>query len=197
MKAMEQAAAKTADKPKQVAVKKEPGLDVKVFGTLGKIGQCPRNVNDVYSLGTTLQHYIESRYLELASLNQWTDKDLCKDLAEKQLEGKRQVDVLRLANLNQLLIYFYDNGGPIIEDPVPEQETRMIMPFFNRIMINFEKHIHAVLMSAIKGKTPSGNLEACVNGVLISTYSAISDLYQDTTMQNAFMELADVTRQFA
>lgn len=189
------AAETTASKPNKVKIKKDTDLDARTFAVLGKIDQCPRNVNQVYSLGITLQEYIEASYLELAGMKQCPEKDLCTSLAEKQVESKQQVDVLRLANFNRLLTYFYDNGGPVIEDPVSDTQARMIMPFFTRIISNFEKHVNSVLLSAIKGKTPAKNLEACVNGILISTYSALSDLYEDKSIQNAFMELVNVTRQ--
>lgn len=168
---------------------------VKAFGTLIKIDQCPRNVNDVYALGVRLHNYIVDRYLELAALDNWTEKALCEDLAGEQLKGRRQIESMANYNLNKLLTYFYNHGGPVIEDPVPESEAQLILPFFTRIMVNFEKHVHALLMSAIKGQTLSSHIEASINGMLISTYSAISDLYQNADMQEAFMELIDVTRQ--
>lgn len=183
-------------RPVRMEIGRSPIPAGKAFGTLMKIDQCPRNINDVYGLGVRLHNYILDRYLELAALDNWSEKSLCENLAGEQLKGRQQIESMAEYNLNRMLTYFYNNGGPVIEDPVSEMEARLILPFFTRIMVNFEKHVHALLMSAIKGQTLTRHIEASINGMLISTYSAISDLYQNADMQDAFMELADVTRQY-
>ncbi len=179
--------------PDKVGTGREPVTNKKAFGTLIKIEQCPRNVSHVYALGVRLQNYIVDRYLELAATQQCMGAS-CEALAGQRLESKKQIESMANHHLNQLLTYFYDNGGPVIEDPVSEQEARLILPFFSRIMTNFEKHLHSILIKAVAQKISSDQLQASINGMLVSTYSAISDLYQNQDMQSAFMDLSELSR---
>ncbi len=82
---------------------------------------CPRYVQEVYSLGASLQYYVGDKYLNLGVLNKGAQKSQYETLALNQLDYKEAIQKLANLYLNEMLVYFYNNGGPVIEAPVSEK----------------------------------------------------------------------------
>ena len=152
---------------------------------------CPCSVDGVYSLGVSLQYYLGAIYLDLAQQNKGLQKNLYKDLALKQFQGKDEIEKLANTNLNQLLGYFYSNGDPLIEDTI-ENTVKEEQPFFNRIVVNFLEKVNLFVKSISKMKILASELEEGINQYCVALYTDLSKLYQAYKMQQAFNMLISI-----
>ena len=153
---------------------------------------CPRNVNDVYSLGVNLQYCIGTRYRELADMTRNENETACIKLAEKQMEIKRRIDKAASHHLNILIQYFYEHGGPVIEDPISEDMVKEINPFYNRLMNNFLESLDEVTEKVRSGEMSIGEMETTVNRELISMFGALGNLFGVNEMRKAFHDLVEI-----
>lgn len=165
----------------------------KAVDELINFGSCPCSVDEVYSLGISLQYYIGDIYLDLEA-TQGPQKFLYKKLALNQLDIKEEIAKLANANLNQLLCYFYNNGGPIIEAPVSEEMAKEIQPFFNRIAVNFMNQLDVIVSMASKGNMDPSELESAINNNIIAMYTTMRKLFQVDEIENAFNELISIRK---
>jgi len=164
---------------------------------LAKSVPCPRRVNDVYSLGANLQYSIRAKYLEIADLDQENTRVTCTKLALKQMEIKKAIEKAGKHQLNLLIQYFYEHGGPVIEDPVSEQMVKDINPFFNRLMDNFLKSLDEAADRTARGEMSVSEMETDVNHNIINMFSALGNLFMVDEMRNAFHELVEIRESFA
>lgn len=149
---------------------------------------CPRCVDEVYSLGISLEEYLGRVYLELAELNKGK-KNPYTNLLLDHLGIKKGIEELAKDNLDQLLTYFYENGGPIIEKPVSELTAREIQPFFNRVVTSFLDQMDFVWNKAYQGKMSASDLNNQINEHIVAMYTSMGKLFRNEEMQNAFNEL--------
>lgn len=151
----------------------------------------PRSVNEVYSLGMSLQNYLEESYLALDAMNK-----AYKNLALGEQNANEEIRRLANANLNQLLTYFYNNGGQIIEDQaaVSEQTAKEIRPFFNRIVINFLDQLDIVVSVAAQGNISSEELKELINNNIIKLYTTMTFLFPVEEIQTAFAKLINIRK---
>lgn len=166
-----------------------PEANTRVADKIARTIPCPRSMNDVYSLGVSLQYSIGETFLEIAELNQGNKRNLFTQLALKQLDAKAEIENLANANLNRLLAFFYNNGGPVIEPPVTNEQVKEIQPFFNRIMSNFYNQLDDSVQLTSKGSMNVEELDKVINNVLIDMYSTMRKLYQADEIVTAFDEL--------
>lgn len=153
---------------------------------------CPRNINDVYSLGVSLQYCIGETFLEMAELTQGSQKNLCTQLALKQLDAKAEMEKLANANLNRLLSFFYNNGGPIILSPVSDDQAKEIQPFFNRIMSNFFDQLDGSVQRTLRDSMDVDELNQVINKILVDMYTTMKKLYQADEMVTAFNQMIKI-----
>jgi len=158
---------------------------------------CPRSVNDVYSLGVNLQYCIGARYREIAELNQKETRSDSIRLAEKQMEIKKRIDQAASHHLNILIQHFYEQGGPVIEDPVSEETVKEINPFYNRLMSNFLKTLDEVTDKVRRGEMSIGEMETTIDRELISMYGALGNLFGVGEMRKAFHDLVEIRESLA
>lgn len=158
---------------------------------------CPRNVNDVYSLGVSLQYCIRAKYIELEDLNRNAAKSLCFNLAKKQLDIKKEIEKTAHHKLNSVIQYFYDHGGPIIENPISEQMVKEVQPFCNRIMGIFLKSLDDAADLTLNGKMSVEQFDATVNKTLYEMYGALGRLLQVDEIQQAFNDLIDIIQSLS
>lgn len=150
---------------------------------------CPKSANDVYSLGVSLQYCIRVKYIELAGHS--IDKDFLMDQAAQQLAIKKKIEELATFKLNVLLEKFYDQGGPIMEDPVSKQMVREIQPFFNRIMSRFLQALDEITCQAVIKNSSVKEMVFEVNCQITETYSALGRMFPVKEIESAFADLLD------
>lgn len=150
---------------------------------------CPCTVDEVYSMGLSLQDYIGDIYLNLCTLNQGSEKILYQNLAISQTKVRKELEELAKANLNNLLSYFYNNGGQIVEAPVSEQLAKEVQPFFNRIVENFLNDLDVMVNMASKSYMTAHELENGINRHITDMYASMFKLFPVSEIQNAFDEL--------
>jgi hypothetical protein len=149
----------------------------------------PRSVDEVYSLGISLQNYLGETYL--TAMNKAYD-----NLALGEQNANEEIRRLVNTNLNQLLTYFYNNGGLFIETPAPvsEQTAKEIRPFFNRIIINFLDQLDIVVSVAAKGNISSEELKELINNNVIKLYTTMTILFPVKEIQTAFTKLINIRK---
>lgn len=165
---------------------------IQAANELAQSTPCPRSVNDVYNLGVNLQYCIGTRYRELADLNQNETRSACIRLAEKQMEIKKRIDKAASHHLNILIQYFYEHGGPVIEDPISEDMVKEINPFYNRLMTNFLESLDEVTEKVRCEEMSIGDMENTINRELISMYGALGNLFGVSEMRKAFHDLVEI-----
>ncbi len=148
-----------------------------------------RSVDEVYSWGLSLQNYLGDTYLALDAMNK-----AYKNLALGELNANEEIRRLANANLNQLLTYFYNNGGTIIEAPVSEQTAKEIRPFFNRIVINFLEQLDFAVSTAAKGNISAEELKEAINNNVIELYTTMTTLFPVKEIQTAFTKLINIRK---
>lgn len=159
---------------------------------LADLGPCPRSVDQIYSLGVRIQYHIGDVYLELERVNQGTAKSQYKTLALRQLDGKGEIEKLANINLNRLLSYFYNNGGPVIEPPVSEELVQEVRPFYVRLSENFLKQLDFIVNLASKGRMNVSEIEDTINHSVAELYLTLTMLYPQDEMKKAFSDLIRV-----
>jgi len=92
---------------------------------------CPRCEIDVYSLGIFIEDYLINTFMELARRNKKSD-NIFEALAENHIARRDKMRELAYNSLNRSLIYFYAQGGPVIEPPVSEQYIMKATPSFKQ-----------------------------------------------------------------
>jgi hypothetical protein len=163
---------------------------------LAKSVPCPRRVNDVYAMGANLQYCIRAKYLEIGDPNQKDTRALCTKLVSKQMDIKKQIEKAGQRQLNLLIQSFYEQGGPIMEDPVSEQMVKEINPFFNRLMSNFLDSLDEVTDKVSQGEMSVADMETQINRDIISMFSALGNLFAVDEMRDAFHELVQIRESF-
>jgi hypothetical protein len=164
---------------------------------LAKSIPCPRNVSDVYFMGSSLQYCIRAKYLEIVDLNQRATGTVCAELAVKQMDIKKEIEKVGNQKMNLLIQYFYENGGPIIEDPVSKQMVKEIEPFFNRLMKNFLESLDEAADKAALEKINASELEATINHEIIYLFGAMGNLFRVDEIRKAFNDLIGIRRSFS
>lgn len=153
---------------------------------------CPRYINDVYSIGTNLHYYIGDIYLQLAEGKQGNIKQQYKTMAIVQLEIKDEIQKVENVCLNEMLGYFYNNGGTIVESALSYQDSQAIQPFFNRILDIFTKKVDLLTVLAANGRITPGRMESIINYDLVELYSKMSKLFPVDKMVRAFDQLVTI-----
>ncbi len=153
---------------------------------------CPRYINDVYSIGTNLHYYIGDIYLQLAEGKQGDIKQQYKTMAIVELEIKDEIQKIGNASLNEILGYFYNNGGTVVESALSYQESKAIQPFFNRILDIFTKKVDLLTVLAANGRITPGRMESIINYDLVELYSKMSKLFPVDKMVRAFDQLVTI-----
>jgi hypothetical protein len=151
------------------------------------IGQCPRSADEAYSMGVKMQGFIGGIMAENISEAGSREE---REAVKRQLAIKNRIRQLADFNLNQLLDYFYNNGGPVIEPPVSEYTAKEIQPFFNRIAMN------ALIQMMEAAEQYQGNLQETVTNItdsVVSMYEAMGKLYPETNeVKTAFAEMREL-----
>ncbi|MEA4926226.1 MAG: hypothetical protein VB084_13060 [Syntrophomonadaceae bacterium] len=171
----------------------------KIFSdnVLADLEPCPRSVDQVYSLGVRIQYHIGEIYLELERLNQGNAKSHYKALALRQLDGKDEIEKLANINLNHLLTYFYNNGGPIIEPPVSEEMVQEMRPFYIRLSENFLKQMDFIVNLASKGRMTITEIESTIDHSVSELYLTMSMLFPIEEIKDAFNDLIMVRKNIS
>lgn len=181
-------------KPKRIKVRVNPE-SIRMPQSRAKADPvvCPRSAEDVYLLGISLQNYIASLYLELSEMNKNNKKNYANQVVT-QIVVKKEIEKLAKDNLNQLLAYFYENGGPIIEPPVSEETANELQPSINLIVTAFLNQIDLILDKASQGDMNSNDLDNEINNQINFMLTAMSKLIKNDVMQNAFDELISLRK---
>ncbi len=151
---------------------------------------CPQSANDVYSLGVSLQYCIRAKYLELAG--QSIDNSFLIDQAAQQLAIKNKIEELAAFKLNVILGKFYDQGGPIMENPVSKPMVRQIQPFFNRIMSRFLQSLDEITYQAVAENSSAEAMVSAINQQITETYEALGKMFPVKEIESAFADLLDI-----
>ncbi len=150
---------------------------------------CPRCEYDVYAIGISLEYFVGSVYMALAEKDRDVSSSEYTHLAMMQLERKEKIVAVNNNKLNQMLQYFYDNGGPIIEPPVDEQKAARIAPRFNAIINEFCNRMDVLVNEASAGRMGAREMEKETNAAVLEVYSAIKALYREYELRNACEDL--------
>jgi hypothetical protein len=179
-------------KTKRTLVKVNPeSIRMPKYHTRAAQVACPRSVEDVYSLGISLQNYISSLYLELSESKTKSKKSFTR-LMVKQVMIKKEIEKRAKDNLNQLLTYFYENGGPIIEPPLSEETASDLQPYINFIVNDFLNHLHTILDQAADENVSASDIDDQVDRQIIMMFRAMGKLVKNDKMQNAFDEIINL-----
>jgi len=153
---------------------------------------CPRSASDVFSLGICLQYCIRAKYLELAELNRGEVKVEYQQLAGQHLQEKNAMQKLAKLELNRLLAYYYDHGGPVMEAPVTEQQVKEINPFFNRIVTLFLDQLDDLFASAYNREISPRELDLAVRHQAAELHDQVARLIPVEEIKDALSELTEV-----
>ncbi|HWQ77089.1 MAG TPA: hypothetical protein VN441_17410 [Syntrophomonas sp.] len=151
---------------------------------------CPRSTNDVYTLGVSLQYCIRSKYLEISELLQ--SRNYFTEQAANQLPVKSKIENLAAYKLNVQLNNFYNQGGPVIDEPVTPEMARKIQPFYNRIMSRFLQSLDEIASRVLTRQISAEQMITEVNEQVIDVYSSLGRLYQVKEIENAFADLVEI-----
>lgn len=149
----------------------------------------PCSVEDVYSLGISLQYFMGDIYLNLAASSKG-QKTIFKNMAMAQLDVKNELQKQVNADLNEKLAYFYNNGGGIIEPPVSEHQAKELNGFFNRIVANYLNQIDVIVTLTAEGSITPSELETEMNNIIIHMYTSLAKLYKADEIKCAFEAMA-------
>ncbi|KUG04379.1 hypothetical protein ASZ90_018220 [hydrocarbon metagenome] len=157
----------------------------------------PRYINDVYSIGTSLQCYIGDIYLHLAEVSQGDVRAQYKKMAIAELKIKEQTQHIANARLNEMLGYFYNNGGTIVEPIMTQTQAKAIQPFFNRMLDIFNKRVELGTVLAANGTISPSKIASMINYDITEMYSNMKKLFQVSEMEHAFNELIAIRTRLA
>ena len=146
---------------------------------------CPRCEYDVYAVGIALEYFVGSVFMTLAEMGRDVARSEYTHLAMMQLERKEKIVAVNNNKLNQMLQYFYDNGGPIIEPPVDEQKAARIAPRFKAIINEFCDRMDALVTKASAGRIGVREMEKETNAAVLEVYTAMKALYREYELRNA------------
>jgi hypothetical protein len=147
---------------------------------------CPRSKEEVYSTGIKLLYLVGDIYLKYTNTSKGFPKNTLKALALKQLDRKTEIQKLAEKEFNEKLNYFYNNGGPIIEPPVSENQAKEINGFFNRIAVNYLNQIDVTIRKASQDHF---ELEIEINKIMVRMLTDLANLYHDNDIRKAFKEM--------
>lgn len=150
---------------------------------------CPRCEYDVYAIGISLEYFVGSVFVALAEMDRNVSGSEYTRLAMMQLERKEKIVAVNNNKLNQMLQYFYDNGGPIIEPPVDEQKAARIAPRFNAIINEFCDRMDVLVNESSSGRMGAREMEKETNAAVLEVYTASKALYREYELRNAFDDL--------
>jgi hypothetical protein len=150
---------------------------------------CPQSVNDVYNLGISLQYCVRAKYLEVAEL--MNDKTYLTDQAAQQLIIKSKIEKLAAYKLNIQLNKFYNQGGPIIEEPVTKETVKQIQPFFNRIVSRFLQSLDENTSRLLTKEISAEKMNVEVKQQLAETYTTLGKMFPVAEIERAFAELIE------
>lgn len=150
---------------------------------------CPRCECDVYSIGISLEYFVGSVFMAMADADKLAPKADYTHLAMRQLDRKEKIVAINNDKLNQMLQYFYDNGGPIIEPPVDEQKASKIMPRFNSLINAFFDRMDVLVHESFTGKINVSEMDNEINTFVLEMYTTMKALYREYELRNAFDEL--------
>jgi hypothetical protein len=154
---------------------------------------CPRSANDVYSMGVSLQYCIRAKYLEIDGLRRSImGQNFLVDQAKRQLAIKTEIEKQANYNLNVLLQKFYDQGGPIMEDPVSEEMVKNVRPFFNRIRSSFLQSLDETAHQTAIGKLSVEEMVTDVNRQITEMYNALGRMFPVAEVTGAFTDLIEI-----
>lgn len=153
---------------------------------------CPRTVNDVYSLGVSLQYCIRAKYMELNGLLPGKDSPILVEQATKQLALKTEIEKQAKYKLNILMGEFYDHGGPLMEDPVSKDLAKDIRPFFQRHISRFLQSLDEIIQQAAQGKITAEGAVSIVNLQIAEMYTAIGRMFRIEEIESAFHDLIEI-----
>jgi len=151
---------------------------------------CPRSANDVYALGVSLQYCIRAKYLEIANL--MNNKTYLTDQAAQQLKIKSQIEKLSIYKLNMQLNKFYEQGGPIMEDPITQEMAREIQPFFSRITGRFLQSLDETASRLLTKQISAGEMTSEVRQQITETYNTLGKMFTAEEIESVFAELAEI-----
>ncbi len=151
---------------------------------------CPQSVNDVYNLGISLQYCIRAKYLEIAEL--MNDKAYLIDQGAQQLIIKSKIEKLAAYKLNIQLNKFYEQGGPIMEEPVTKEMVKQIQPFFNRIVSRFLQSLDETSSRFLTKELSVEKMTAEVKKQIAETYTTLGKMFPDNEIESAFAELNEL-----
>ena len=151
----------------------------------------PRSVEEVFSLGIGFQYFIGSIYMEIAECRTTKQKGEFVRLALRQMDIKDKIVKLANANLNNVLRYFYENGGPVIETRVEEIDKGK-QSFFDKLIINCLQQVDIVVEIALKGEMAASEVEKAINGYFVDLYTDLGKLVSSGQIKNAYAQLIEV-----
>ena len=151
---------------------------------------CPRSASDVYDLGVSMQYCIRAKYLEIAAL--MNDHSYLNEQAARQQAVKSEIEKLAAFDLNVQLGKFYALGGPIMEDPVTKETAQQTQPFFSRITSRFLEGLDETAGQVLTKKVDVRETPAIVNQQMMTAYTAMSRMFAEPEMKNAFTDLMEM-----
>lgn len=164
----------------------------KAANDIAKLDPCPRSVDDVYVLGMILQNHICGILHDIQTLCDSAQAEMYGELILEQLSIKDAILDLANKNLNQLLHYYYSNGGPIMDILVTEAMARDINPFFNHIASNFLNDLDVITNLAYNGTITASELGNAIDNYMNATYQTMGKMFPFKEMQHAFNKLVEV-----
>lgn len=153
---------------------------------------CPRSECDVYAIGIGLEYFVGSVFMALADVEKIAAKSEYTQLAMRQLDRKERIVAVNNDKLNQMIQYFYDHGGPVIEPPVDEQRTDKITPRFNTLINEFFNRMDVLVSEAYADRTDVDEIENEIDASVLKMYTTMKGLYREYELRNAFDEIISI-----
>lgn len=151
---------------------------------------CPRCDMDVYFLGIFIEDYLVNTLMESARYNR-NPHNIFENLAENHMTRRDKMRELANSCINRSLVYFYAEGGPIIEPPISEQYIMKVTPSFNKIIVKFFGYLNTTL-DIISKVNNTGRIERDLTQYIIEMFAKLSCLYQEAEINEAFADLIRV-----
>lgn len=165
---------------------------IKAANDIAKLDPCPRSVDDVYVLGMILQNHICGILQDIQTICDSARAEMYEELVLEQSAIKDSILDLANKNLNQLLHYYYSNGGPIMDILVTEVMARDINPFFDHIASNFLNDLDVITNLGYNGTITARELGNAIDNYMNATYQTMGKMFPFNEMQHAFSKLVEV-----